>query len=44
VSAVVAVGGDFKYFSRRSYATEGQAKLAAFDLVTKLLNGSQERK
>lgn len=39
-SAVVAVDDDFRYFSRRAYPTANQAKLAAFDLITQLLNGS----
>jgi hypothetical protein len=36
-AAVIATGGEFKHFSRRTYASESQAKLAAFDLITRLL-------
>jgi hypothetical protein len=40
-AAVVAVGGSFKHFSRRTYPTENQAKLAAFDLITRLLQARE---
>jgi hypothetical protein len=36
-AAVFAVGGSFKHFTRRTYLSENQAKLAAFDLITRLL-------
>jgi hypothetical protein len=36
-AAVVAVGVSSQHFSRRTYPTENQAKLAAFDLITRLL-------
>jgi hypothetical protein len=36
-SAVVAAEGSYKHFSRRTYATENEAKLAAFDLITQML-------
>ncbi|MEW5930396.1 MAG: hypothetical protein AB1941_23290 [Gemmatimonadota bacterium] len=36
-AAVIATGGTYRHFSRRTYVTENQAKLAAFDLITRLL-------
>lgn len=36
-AAVISVEGSYQHFSRRSYASENEAKLAAFDLITRLL-------
>lgn len=39
---VRAEGGDFQKFSRRSYGTSDDAKLAAFDLITGLLSSGNK--